>query len=90
MAFHISGKIGVPIGIVLLIIGAVIVVSGFGHFEEAEEIETFMSEPGTEFVKEFIDEDKSGSAGWYLMIEGEYFVDNNDDNITDALSLIHI
>ena len=90
MAFHISGKIGVPIGIVLLIIGAVIVVSGFGHFEEAEEIETFMSEPGTEFVEEFIDEDKSGSAGWYLMIQGEYFVDNNDDSIIDVCDGLNI
>ena len=90
MAFHISGKIGVPVGIVLLIIGAVILVSAIGHFEEAGEIETFMSEPGTEFVKEFIDEDKSGSAGWYLMIQGEYFVDNNDDNITDACDGLNI
>ena len=39
MAFHISGKIGVPVGIVLLIIGAVILVSAIGHFEEAGEIE---------------------------------------------------
>ena len=90
MAFHISGKIGVPVGIVMLIIGAIILVSAIGHFEEAEEIETFMSEPGTEFVKEFIDEDKSGSAGWYLMIQGEYFVDNNDDNITDACDGLNI
>ena len=90
MKFHISGKIGIPIGIVLLIIGAVILVSAIGHFEEAGEIETVMSEPGTEFVKEFIDEDKSGSAGWYLMIEGEYFVDNNDDNITDACDGLNI
>ena len=84
MAFHISGKIGVPVGIVMLIIGAIILVSAIGHFEEAEEIETFMSEPGTEFVKEFIDEGEDGSAGWYLMIQGEYFVDNNDDDIIDA------
>ncbi len=69
MAFHISGKIGVPVGIVMLIIGAIILVSAIGHFEEAEEIETFTSEPGTEFGKECIDEDKSGSAGWYLMIQ---------------------
>ena len=90
MAFHISGKIGVPVGIVMLIIGAIILVSAIGHFEEAEEIETFMSEPGTEFVQEFIDEDKSGSAGWYLMIQGEYFVDNNDDNIIDACDGLNI
>ena len=95
MAFHISGKIGVPVGIVLLIIGAVILVSAIGHFEEAEEIETFMSEPGTEFVKEFIDEGGDGSvghgsAGWYLMIQGEYFVDNNDDNFIDACDGLNI
>ena len=90
MKFHISGKIGIPIGIVLLIIGAVILVSAIGHFEEAGEIETFMSEPGTEFVEEFIDEDKSGSAGWYLMIQGEYFVDNNDDSIIDVCDGLNI
>ena len=90
MAFHISGKIGVPVGIVLLIIGGIILVSAIGHFEEAEEIEAFMSEPGTEFVREFIDEDKSGSAGWYLMIQGEYFVDNNDDNIIDACDGLNV
>jgi len=90
MAFHISGKIGVPVGIVMLIIGAVILVSGFGHFEEAEDIGTFMSEPGTEFVQEFIDEGEDGSAGWYLMIQGEYFVDNNDDNIIDACDGLNI
>ena len=76
MAFHISGKIGVPVGIALLLLGVGITVSAFGNFEDAEDIEAFKSEPGTEFVKEFIDEDKSGSAGWYLMIQGEYFVDH--------------
>ena len=90
MAFHISGKIGVPVGIVMLIIGAIILVSAIGHFEEAEEIETFMSEPGTEFVQEFIDEGEDGSAGWYLMIQGEYFVDNDDDNIIDACDGLNI
>ena len=90
MAFHISGKIGVPIGIVLLIIGAILLVGAFDSFEQAEDIETFMSEPGTEFVQEFIDEGEDGSAGWYLMIEGEYFVDNNDDNITDACDGLNI
>ncbi len=90
MAFHISGKIGVPVGIVMLIIGAIILVSAIGHFEEAEEIETFMSEPGTEFVQEFIDEGEDGSAGWYLMIQGEYFVDNNDDNIIDGCDGLNI
>ena len=90
MKFHISGKIGIPIGIVLLIIGAILLVGAFDSFEQAEDIETFMSEPGTEFVQEFIDEGKDGSAGWYLMIEGEYFVANNDDNITDACDGLNI
>ena len=65
-------------------------VGAFDSFEQAEDIETFMSEPGTEFVQEFIDEGEDGSAGWYLMIEGEYFVDNNDDNITDACDGLNI
>ena len=90
MAFHISGKIGIPIGIVLLIIGAILLVGAFDSFEQAEDIETFMSEPGTEFVQEFIDEGEDGSAGWYLMIQGEYFVDNNDDNIIDGCDGLNI
>jgi len=90
MKFHISGKIGVPVGIVMLIIGAVILVSAIGHFEEAEEIETFMSEPGTEFVQEFIDEGEDGSAGWYLMIQGEYSLDNNGDGDVDACDGLNI
>ena len=90
MKFHISGKIGVPVGIALLLLGVGITVSGFGNFEDAEDIETFMSEPGTEFVQEFIEKDDGGSAGWYLMIQGEYFVDNNDDNITDACDGLNI
>ena len=90
MKFHISGKIGIPIGIVLLIIGAILLVGAFDSFEQAEDIETFMSEPGTEFVQEFIDEGEDGSAGWYLMIQGEYFVDNNDDNIIDGCDGLNI
>ena len=90
MAFHISGKIGVPVGIALLLLGVGITVSAFGNFEDAEDIGTFMSEPGTEFVQEFIDEGEDGSAGWYLMIQGEYFVDNNDDNIIDACDGLNI
>ena len=90
MKFHISGKIGVPVGIVLLIIGVLIAVSAIEMWETSEDIETFMSEPGTEVVQEFIDEGEDGSAGWYLMIQGEYFVDNNDDNITDACDGLNI
>jgi len=90
MKFHISGKIGVPVGIVLLIIGVLIAVSAIEMWEKSDDIETFMSEPGTEFVQEFIDEGEDGSAGWYLMIQGEYFVDNNDDNITDACDGLNI
>ncbi|MEE2758679.1 MAG: hypothetical protein VYA86_01730 [Candidatus Thermoplasmatota archaeon] len=81
---HISGKIGIPVGIVMLIIGGFIAASSFGSWEEAEKIENFMSDPSTEIVLEYIDEDEAGSAGWYLMIQGEYFVDTNDNNITDA------
>ena len=54
---HISGKIGIPVGIVMLIIGGLIAASSFGSFEEAENIENFMSEPSTEIILEYIDED---------------------------------
>ena len=81
---HISGKIGIPVGIVMLIIGGLIAASAFGSWEEAGNIETFMSEPSTEIVQQYIDEDGAGSAGWYLMIQAEYALDNNGDDIVDA------
>lgn len=96
MAFHISGKIGVPVSIVMLLLGVGITVSSFGTFDEVEDIETFMTPSVTEgdnvsvIVQEFTDEDKDGSAGWYLMIQGKYSVDNNDDNITDACEGLNI
>ena len=81
---HISGKIGIPVGIVMLIIGGLIAASSFGTWEEAGKIENFMSEPSTEIILEYIDEDGEGSAGWYLMIQAEYALDNNGDDIVDA------
>lgn len=81
---HISGKIGIPVGIVMLIIGGMIAASSFGTWEEAGKVENFMSEPSTEIILEYIDEDGEGSAGWYLMIQAEYSVDNNDNDIVDA------
>ena len=35
---HISGKIGIPVGIVMLIIGGMIAASSFGTWEEAEKL----------------------------------------------------
>jgi len=74
MAFHISGKIGVPVSIVILLLGVGITVSSFGIFDVLEDVETFMTPSVTDednvsvIVQEFTDEDKDGSAGWYLMI----------------------
>ena len=31
-----------------------------------------------------------GSAGWYLMIQAEYSVDNNDDDTVDACDGLNI
>ena len=98
MAFHISGKIGVSVSIVMLLLGVGITVSSLGAFEEAADIETFMTHSVTEgdnvsvIIQEFTGpaEHKGGSAGWYLMIQGQYSVDNNDDNITDACEGLNI
>ena len=87
---HISGKIGIPVGIVMLIIGGLIAASAFSTWEEAGDIQTFMSDSSTEISQEFTDDDGEGSAGWYLMIQGEYFVDTNDNNITDACEGLNI
>ena len=87
---HISGKIGIPVGIVMLIIGGMIAASSFGTWEEAGKVENFMSEPSTEIILEYIDEDGEGSAGWYLMIQAEYSGDNNDDGIVDDCEGLNI
>ena len=87
---HISGKIGIPVGIIMLIIGGLVAASAFSTWEEAGDIQTFMSDSSAEISQEFTDDDGEGSAGWYLMIQGEYFVDNNDNNITDACEGLNI
>ena len=84
MKFHISGKIGVPVGIVILIIGGFVFASAFGTFEETEDPTNWMSEPSSEITMEFTDDDDGGSAGWYIMIQAEYFADENEDDMTDA------
>ena len=96
MAFRLSGKFGVPVSIAMLLLGVGITVSSFGTFDVLEDVETFMTPSVTDgdnvsvIVQEFTDEDKDGSAGWYLMIQGKYSVDNNDDNITDACEGLNI
>ena len=81
---HISGKIMIPVGIVMLLLGVGIAISAISIFEEAENIEDFMTEPSSEITKKFTDADGEGSAGWFIMIQGDYFVDNNEDGILDA------
>ena len=81
---HISGKIMIPVGIVMLLLGVGIAISAISIFEEAENIEDFMTEPSSEITKKFTDDDGEGSAGWFIMIQGDYFVDNNEDGILDA------
>ena len=81
----------IPVGIVMLLLGVGITVSAFSIFEEAENIEDFMTEPSTEVTKEFTDEDGEGSAGWYIMIQGDgYFVDNNENEILDACEDLYL
>jgi len=80
----------IPVGIVMLLLGVGITVSAFSIFEEAENIEDFMTEPGTEITKKFTDDDGEGSAGWYIMIQGDYFVDNNDNGTLDACEDLYL
>ena len=87
---HISGKIGIPVGIVMLIIGGLVAASSISTWEEAGKIENFMSDPSTEIILEYIDEDGEGSAGWYLMIQAEYSVDNNGNDIVDDCDSLNI
>ena len=87
---HLSGKIGIPIGIVMLLLGVGIAISAISIFEEAESIEDFMTEPSSEITKKFTDDDDEGSAGWYIMIQGDYFVDNNENGILDACEELNL
>ena len=73
---HISGKIMIPIGIVLIIIAAIIVVT----FDDEEFLQQ-LDQDGELTIKLF-DEDKAGEIGFSFWIEGEY-VDADDNGLWD-------
>ena len=73
---HISGKIMIPIGIVLIIIAAIIVVT----FDDEEHLQQ-LDQDGELTIKLF-DEDKEGEIGFSFWIEGEY-VDADDNGLWD-------
>ena len=71
-------------GVLMLILGSISAFSGIAELEENNKnIQKYISDESSNITKEFTDADGQGSAGWYIMIEGEY-LDENDDNRTDA------
>ena len=73
-------KVALAGGILLLIFGSVAGFSSFNELEENEKkISNYISEADNNITKTFADADGLGSAGWYIMIQGKYLDENNDD-----------
>jgi len=56
---------------------------GVDEFENQEKEEAFIEGPNDSFTYTYTDEDGLGSAGWYVMMEGEYG-DADGNDLTDA------
>jgi len=80
----------------LLVIGGICVALALASFAgawaigeaaitemEKVGVEEYIQGPNTSFAYEFTDSDGLGSAGWYLMMDGEY-LDEDGDGLTDA------
>ena len=57
--------------------------SGIDDFENADGEEAFITGPDNSFTYTYTDDDGMGSAGWYVMMEGEYGDADGNDR-TDA------
>ncbi len=71
-------------GFLLMIIGTIVGIGGFAELDEHnKKIQNYISDEDSNITKEFTDADGMGSAGWYIMVQGEY-LDENEDGKTDA------
>lgn len=71
-------------GVLMLILGSISAFSGFAELDEHnKKIQRYISDEDSNITKKLTDADGKGSAGWYIMIQGEY-LDANDDDKTDA------
>jgi hypothetical protein len=71
-------------GFLLMISGTIVASGGFAELDElSKKTSDYTSDTNTEITKNYTDEDGLGSAGWLIMIEGEY-VDENDNQRVDS------
>ena len=71
-------------GIVVLVLASIGIGMGIGELDElSKKTSDYTSDANTEITKNYTDEDGLGSAGWLIMIEGEY-VDENDNQRVDS------
>ena len=71
-------------GIVVLVLASIGIGMGIGELDElSKKTSDYTSDTNTEITKNYTDEDGLGSAGWLIMIEGEY-VDENDNQRVDS------
>jgi hypothetical protein len=81
---NIVTKVMLAGGFLLVVIGTIIGMGGFAELDEHnKKIQKYISDEDNNITKEFTDADGQGSAGWYIMVQGEY-LDENSDNRADA------
>ena len=68
----------------MLILASIGIGIGIGELDElSKKTSEYTSDANTEITKDYTDEDGMGSAGWLIMIEGEY-LDENDNKRVDS------
>lgn len=77
-------KLALGGGMVMLILASISIGIGIGELDElSKKTSEYTSDANTEITKDYTDEDGMGSAGWLIMIEGEY-LDENDNKRVDS------
>ena len=69
-------KLALGGGVAILVLASIGVGIGIGELDElSKKTSEYTSDANTEITKDYTDEDGMGSAGWLIMIEGEYLDD---------------
>ncbi len=77
-------KLALGGGVAILVLASIGVGIGIGELDElSKKTSEYTSDANTEITKDYTDEDGMGSAGWLIMIEGEY-LDENDNKRVDS------
>ncbi len=81
---NIFPKLALGGGVAILVLASIGVGIGIGELDElSKKTSEYTSDANTEITKDYTDEDGMGSAGWLIMIEGEY-LDENDNKRVDS------